>query len=628
MCGIVGIVNKKKLSTINKADLEKMSSLLTSRGPDNEGFYINNNVGLAHRSLSVIDIEGGNQPIFNADKSVVVVLNGKIYNYINLQQILYETGYSFLTESDAEVLVQGYQAWGIDGLLEKIEGPFTFAIYDIKKDIMYLARDRFGERPVYYYSNGETLYFASELKAFEHHITEKSISKEALNLFLSLSYIPSPYTIYKDVHKLHSGHYMAIEKGEISSNKQYYFFEKNVNSKDGVSFEEAKRKLDELLRESIKQKMAEDLPVGAFLSGGLDSSIVVGIMSQISETPINTFSIGFEEKSYDESQRAQIVVDKFKTNHTIHYLNYDDVVDIIDNIIDYFDEPYGDSSAIPSFYVAKLASSKVKVVLTGDCADELFGGYEKYLANYYAKKWNAIPLLIRKFFAKIISLIPHTSQTSRILRHVKKVMLNSSMTGFDLHYSYMCLGFSDDEKSKLLNECYLFDSKNIIKNRYEKLKTFDELNHEMRLDLDIVLEGDMFPKGDRCGMMNSLEERVPFIDFRIVHFASSLPSNFKINGKKKKYILKETYKKLLPQKTLQFKKSGFSVPVDLWLKNQLKEDFLNLLSEDVIVRQGIFQFEYINNMIYEHFKGKENHKGKLWNIYVFQKWYYKHFDKK
>ncbi len=626
MCGIVGIIKRSKLDFVEELEVKKMTSMLSLRGPDTEGIYVYGNIGLGHRRLSIIDVEGGNQPIFTSDRSIVIVFNGMIYNYLELRKQLIDVGIVFSTNTDTEILVHGYQVWGIDKLLEKIEGTFAFAIHDVKREIVYLIRDRFGEKPIFYHTGDNALFFASELKAFEHQIKEKKISKQGLNLFLSLSYIPSPFTIYENVCKLSAGHYLVIKEGNFIESKQYYSLDDHIDKENKINFEEAKQQLDNLLKNSIKQKMLSDVPVGAFLSGGIDSSIVVGLMSQMSDKPINTFSIGFEEKSYDESQRAQVVADKFKTNHTLHYLNYNDVIDTIDSIIDYFDEPYGDSSAIPSFYVANLAKSKVKVVLTGDCADELFGGYEKYLAGYYARKWNTTPLFLRWFFVKLISLFPHTGYTSRMLRYVKKVVTNSALKGFDLHYSYMCLGFFDNEKKMLLNDNFLYDSKKNIEDRYNVIRGTDELNHGMQFDLDIVLEGDMFPKGDRCGMMNSIEERSPFFDYRMVHFASSLPSQFKIKGRNKKYILKETYKELLPKKTLKFKKSGFEVPIDLWFKDQLKDDMLGLLSKEKIMKQGIFQYDYILKLIDEHLKGKENHKGKLWNLYVFQKWYYKHYN--
>jgi asparagine synthase (glutamine-hydrolysing) len=369
--------------------------------------------------------------------------------------------------------------------------------------------------------------------------------------------------------------------------------------------------------------MNSDIPVGAFLSGGIDSSVVVGLMAQQFEKQIQTFSIGFKEKDYDESDRAKSVAETFNTNHTTHYLDYSDVFDVLDDIIDFFDEPFGDSSAIPSYYVAKLASEKVKIVLTGDCADELFGGYEKYLHEYYTKKYLQIPKPIRYLFKKSVGLIPRTSKTNSLIRKIKKVTTNASFSGFDADYQYMCNGCSDEVRRKLVTQNYFADIKPIIKKTYDRFNGSDNLNKAMFNDIHTVLEGDMFPKVERTCRLNFLEPRSPFFSADMAEFAMSLPSAYKIKGKEKKYIVRETFKNLLPERIFTFGKSGFRVPIAHWFREELKQDLQNLLDKNKLEKQGIFNPDIVYALIDEHLKGQSDNSSLLWNLFVFQKWYAK-----
>ena len=625
MCGIVGFISYSDQLKITGQELVDSVKKLRSRGPDSLGTFMSEQIQLGHCRLSIIDIEGGNQPMYSQDKNIVIVFNGEIYNFQELKNMLIEKNYNFSTHSDTEVLINGYLEWGIDNLLDKIDGPFSFALYDKRYNTTYLVRDRFGEKPLYYHVTDEHICFASELKAIEDKITDKSICLEALNLFLSLSYIPAPYTIYKNVYKLQAAHYLKIN--ETGINKVcYYSLKDNIRCDNKITFKEAKGKLKTLLNKSIKQKMISDVPCGAFLSGGIDSSIIVGLMKEHSESPIDTFTIGFREKSFDESDRAKLVAEHFKTNQFVFYLNYDEIMADINKIIDYFDEPYGDSSAIPSYYIAKFAREKTKVALTGDCGDELFGGYEKYLANYYAKRWRSLPGFIKTLIKYGMKFFPKHDSTLSLLRKINKIIDFSKYEGFDLMYAYMCLGFSDEERLELLRSDMFVDVKHIIEPFYMANDSEDNLNKNMIGDVNIVLEGDMFPKGDRCGMMNSVEERTPFLSRELVEFALSLPSKMKIKGRNKKYILKETYKSLLPSKTIKYRKHGFGAPIDYWFQNELKDELLQLADKSFLQKQSIFNHEQINEIINEHLTNIKNHSGKLWNFYVFQKWYLQHFN--
>jgi len=618
MCGIVGIV--KEEGTVDVSEIKKMSDNLTRRGPNAEGFYCHNNMGIGHRRLSIIDVETGNQPIFNEDKSITIAFNGEIYNFQTLKQELQQKGHLFYTQSDTEVIVHGYEEYGIEYLLDTIDGMFAFALYDSNINTLFLARDKYGEKPLYYFQDKSTLYFASELKAIEPLIKTKLIDPMGLNLFLSLTYIPAPYTIYENVKKLKQGHYLSICNFVLLDHEYYDILDQNIDNKY-TDIAICKMKLRKLLENSVKQRMVADVPIGAFLSGGIDSSIIATLMSQFSESPINTFTIGFREKEFDESKRAQIIANHIKSRHTVHYLSYQDALHVLDDIISYYDEPYADASSIPSFFVAKLAKEKVDVVLTGDCADELFGGYDKYLAPFYIQKYNNLPLWVRSLCCRLIKIVPHNSFTNILLRKLNRVIRNAGYSDFDLHYNFMCLGFADQERCELLTTGWNTDIKTYMKNIYNNYQDGNSMEKGFYTDLKVILEGDMFVKTDRVCMMNSLETRAPFIASSIAEMAYRMPSNFKINGYNKKFILKETFKDILPPQTLKFAKTGFRVPVGNWFRTSLRTDLQETLSIQNLNKHHLFDIDFVQRIIIEHLNGKADHATKLWILYCFQKWY-------
>lgn len=620
MCAITGIFCSD--GSIDSSEIERMCERMSLRGPNHQGTFFSEGVCLGHRRLSILDLNTGDQPLYSSDKSIVIVFNGEIYNYKKLKQELENKGHIFSTKTDTEVILYGYKEYGIEGILKKLEGMYAFALYDILSKNLFVARDKFGEKPLYYIDQGSTFKFASELKAFAPHLANYHIDNTALNYFFTLTYIPAPYTIYKEIKKMEAGTYVHIDSNGQKRYKCYFSLQEEIEQKiSTLSFHEAKLKVRELLTDSVRRRMVADVPMGAFLSGGIDSSIICCLMNQLSKEPINTFSIGFKEKNYDESERARIVAKHIKSNHTEFILDYKDVLDILDDIILYYDEPFGDSSAIPSFYVAKLAREKVKVVLTGDCADEIFGGYEKYLGYYYIEKYRKYPPFIRKGFERIIDAIPYLSVTSPWLSKIKKVTQNAERSDFEIHYNLMSLGFHDEERKKLFAHGYYQDIKQEIEKEYDIYSEYSSLLREQLVDIRYVLEGDMFTKVDRACMHNSLENRAPFIDSAVTGLALSLPSSYKIKGRNKKYILKEAFKDLLPKQTLQYSKRGFGVPVDYWFKNELKNELASLLQKDLIEKQGIFDFDEVQKLFRDHLDGKANNKSKLWNLFVFQKWH-------
>lgn len=623
MCGIAGVVSKD--NTVKKMLVAKMCQRMVLRGPDHQEVWgTQHGVTLGHCRLAILDLNTGNQPMTSGDKKVVIVFNGEIYNFLDIRQELEEKNhYHFATTSDTEVIIGGYQTWGIDGILSRLEGMFAFALFDIEKDEIFIARDKFGEKPLYYYTKGGELYFASELKAFDADLNKFTLDIEAANFYFALGYIPAPYCIYKEIRKLEPGHYMHINTSRDVTTHLYYALKDHI-SRNTDSFDAACQRIRDLVNDSVRQRMIADVPMGAFLSGGVDSSIICCTMPKYSNEQFDTFSIGFDESEYDESNRAKIVADKINSKHHLHILKFEDVVDSIDDIIGYYDEPFGDSSAIPSYYVAMLAHKDVKAVLTGDSADEIFAGYEKYLGRYYADKYKHTPKVFQKLVGFAAEHTPITQKTSPWLRKANKLINTAKESDFDIYYNLMCLGFPDYRRKELLKGDSFHDVRDKVKAVYDECPNQEPLDKEQYCDVRIVLEGCMFPKVDRACMHNSLENRTPFLDSRIVEYALSIKPEYRLNGKNKKVILKEAFKEFLPEKTTHFSKRGFGAPTDYWFKNDLREEMVKLINRDFIEDQGIFNYEYLQTLFDDHLSGKENNKAQLWNIYVFQKWYLSH----
>ena len=625
MCGIAGIVSRRNNN--NKEEVMGMCQRMVLRGPDHQevwGTY--HGITLGHCRLAILDLTTGNQPMQSVDKRVVIVFNGEIYNFLEIRKVLADHyKYQFATNSDTEVIIGGYQIWGIDGILSRLEGMFAFSLYDIEKDEVYIARDKFGEKPLYYYLKDDSLYFGSELKSFDADLKKFSLDKEAANLYFALGYIPAPYSIYKEIRKLEPGHYMHINASRDIKTCEYYSLKEHIG-RNTDSFETACQRIRDLVKDSVRQRMIADVPMGAFLSGGVDSSIICCTMPQYSKGNFDTFCIGFDESEYDESNRAQIVSDKIGSKHHLHTLKYEDVVNDIDSIISYYDEPFGDSSAIPSYYVAMLAHKDVKAVLTGDSADELFAGYEKYLGRYYAEKYRHVPKLFQKLGRFTTEHTPITHQTSNFLRKANKLINTANESDFDIYYNLMCLGFPDTKRKLLLKDGVYYDVKGKIKSIYDECPNESPLDKEQYCDVRVVLEGCMFPKVDRACMHNSLENRTPFLDSRLVEYALSINPEYRLNGNKKKYVLKKAFQDYLPEKTRNFSKRGFGVPVDYWFRNELKEEMSRLINKEIIEAQGIFNYQYLQEIFESHLSKNNNYKTQLWNVFVFQKWFYSHLS--
>jgi len=626
MCGINGFVDfNHKIEDNHKYKLIKtMNDKIIHRGPDDHGHSIVKNVVLGMRRLSIIDLVTGEQPIYSFDNKQVIVFNGEIYNYKEVKNILISKGYIFNTTSDTEVLLYAYKEFG-NNFVNLIKGMFSIAIYDSSLEKLIIVRDRAGEKPLYYYVDDDIFIFSSELKSIlSTQLIDKSININALNQYLQLTYIPSPLTIFNGIYKLKPGHILEVDFKRNIKITKYWDIEFDDNNQI-KSKKECIQELRENVFNSVEQALNADVPVGIFLSGGIDSTIIAGVAAKISNNQINTFTIGFNDKQFDERSRAQIASSQINSKHRLFVLDYNKILPEINYMISNIDEPFADSSYIPSYMVSKFAKNYVKTVLTGDAGDELFAGYEKYLIGYYSDKYNRLPKVLKKTIEKIIYLFPDRSNFSRKIR---KVIENSPLNIYEQRKNMMCLGFKDTELNRLLNIDFLASNHlDFIKETYESQKlTSNEINKALYTDFKIVLEGDMLTKMDRASMLSSLETRVPLLDKDIIELASRIPSKYKLNKSNKKIIFKEAFTDILPKKLLKAQKKGFRVPIGHWFRNELKEDLLFVLDEKKIKEQNIFNYEFIRIILDEHFNMTKNRESELWTLYVFQKWYSNYFE--
>lgn len=620
MCGINGFLDFKQSHTEERrhALVHEMNEKIIYRGPDAEGIYDGRWFSMGMRRLSIVDLKSGNQPICNEDGSVAVVFNGEIYNHRSLRRQLEKRGHLFRTDSDTEVIVHLYEELGPSSF-HKLDGMFAVSLYDSRKDRLYVARDKAGEKPLYYaYGNGWMCY-GSELRSLmATGLIGRELDRDALNLFFTYTYIPSPYTIFKDVRKLRAGHYLCIGPDGSVQDRQYW----DVTVKEQyacLSYEDAKAELRRLLNDSVKKRMDCDVPYGAFLSGGVDSGVVSALMARNSDRPVSTFTIGFEEKEYDESGNAKRVAEYLGTKHHEHILSYKESAGIAEKVIGHFDEPFADSSALPVYLVSEFASRYVKVVLTGDAGDEMFLGYDKYAVDYYLDRYLRIPAAGRKMIEGLAGRLPDKTVISR---KANKVIRNAYMDDFTRRRRLMQLAFKDEELQKLFVPEYRSRVPAELAGGYfEAAPLKESLARTQYMDIKMVLEGDMLTKVDRMAMCHSLETRAPMLSSKIIDFACSIPLEYKLQGRDKKKILKEACGSLLPKGFDKLPKMGFGVPLDHWYRNEMKEELMDLLSEERLNRQGIFNGSYVAEILAEHFSGKVNRKCEIWCLYVFEKWY-------
>ncbi|HIP37699.1 MAG TPA: asparagine synthase (glutamine-hydrolyzing) [Crocinitomix sp.] len=621
MCGINGYITYSNLDLNN--NLEAMNKSIIHRGPDEDGFYFDNqenfSIGMAMRRLSIIDLKTGKQPIYNTNKDIVIVFNGEIYNYKELKK-KYLKDTVFNTNSDTEVILKLYEKYGAKSF-QYLDGMYAFSIYDKAKNKVFIARDFFGEKPLYYTSLNNNFIWASELKSIVSQLNNKpNISRKALNLYFSLTYIPAPYSIYEGISKLEANHFIeynmdtkdiAIHKIDLNTKKQKIY---------KGSFNDAKKTTKELVEKSVRSRTVADVPIGTFLSGGVDSSIVSLCLANNSNKKIDTFSIGFEKKSFDESSKARTVAKIINSNHHEFIVNKNSLSENIHEILLNFDEPFADSSALPTYLVSKITSNHVKVALTGDGGDEVFGGYNKYGINTINKKYTKyISASMHKLIKQTSKPLLNTKTDNRGLKFKIKKVVDAIDYNNNFYYNMISLGFKKNELKFLLKN----DTSSIFsyyKNELNLTKS-DTLYDLRQIDKHISLEGDMLVKVDRTSMLSSIECRAPFLNKELWNFTNSLPDSFLIHKKSKKHILKEAFKNQFPNQFLDLSKQGFGVPVGDWLRGKLKSELESYTEKEFIDKQDIFNYLFINNLVKNHLAGIEDNTFKIWTFYCFQKWY-------
>lgn len=603
MCGICGIVRKGD----NKDIIKKMNDRIMHRGPDGEGYYIDGDIAFGHRRLSIIDLSTGDQPIYNEDDSVVTVYNGEIYNYVELRSELESLGHEFKTKSDTEVLVHGYEEWHTD-LPKHLRGMFAFAIHDKKRNEIFLARDNFGIKPLYYAKMNDSFMFASEIKSFlDVPDFKKEFNEDILETYLEFSFVPTNETFFKGVYRLDAGCSLLYKDEDIKINK--YF--KLDFKEDKMSFSDAVKNISDVMEDSVKRHLIADVEVGSFLSSGIDSSYIVSLAK-----PDKTYTVGYENKKYDEINYAKDLADKLGIKNESKIIKKDEYLDAIPKIMYHLDEPTSDPAAISLYFVAKLASRDLKVVLSGEGADEFFGGYNYYREEVDYKFYNKIPYGIRHAIGKVAGLFPEVRGFNFLVRRGEK--LENSYIGVNRN-------FSEKMARKVLRKNYELKAIDVTKNVYNEFKDYSNIDKMQAIDINFWLMKDILLKADRMTMASSIEGRVPFIDKEVFSVASKLPFDYKVTKENTKVALREAAKQVIPTDAYKKKKLGFPVPIREWIKDgAFKEEIEKTINSDVANRY--FNVKFLNKLFNEHLSGKKDNYRKIWTVYTFIKWYQVFFE--
>lgn len=605
MCGIVGFIDKSKNK--NKV-IHDMADLIIHRGPDSSGYYVDNNIALGFRRLSFLDVEGGDQPIYNENKDKVIIFNGEIYNYQDIKNDLVRLGHKFKTKCDTEVILHGYEEYG-EGILNKLRGMFAFVIYDIKSKELFGARDFFGIKPFYYYINDGSFMFSSEIKAFLGNPNfMKEFNEEMLPLYLSFQYSVLDKSFFKNVYKLLPGHYFKYKDGKLDIVK-YYEIELSDSIDD--SFSCVKSKIRELLDDTIEAHKISDVEVGSFLSSGVDSSLIAA-MSSVDKT----FTVGFDNNNYNEIDYAKDLSSKIGVKNVSKLISRDEYFEEFPKIQYYMDEPLADASAVALYFVAKLASSFVKACLSGEGADEIFGGYNIYQEPYSVSWYYKIPYGIRKCLGVLAYPFRNHRGFNFIIRRGKKL---------EDRYIGNAFIFDTSEVNKVLKKKSNITYRDVTRRYYDKCKNYDEVMKMQYIDFNFWLVGDILLKADKMSMANSLEVRVPYLDRVLVDYARNLPTKYKVNEKTTKYAFREVAKDVLEDKVASKKKLGFPVPIRVWLK---EDDIYNKVKDKFKHDDRFFNTDYLIKLLDEHRDGVHDNSRKIWTVYTFLVWYDEYFGKR
>lgn len=629
MCGICGIYSRIG-ATPDEDIIIKMSETMVDRGPDDSGIYTAPHIGLGHRRLSIIDLsKSGSQPMTNEDKTVWLVFNGEIYNFLDLRKILIERGHIFKSKTDSEVLIHGYEEWGLEELLKKINGMFAFALWDANKRKLMLARDRLGVKPLFYFERGGQVYFASDIKAIWTACNEElSLDYTAMDSYLNFYYVPQEYTIFQGMKKVPPAHYI---KFRVNSSNIERYWSLALANENGSEEEHTEETIHEI-REAVGRRLISDVPLGVFLSGGVDSSIVVALMTQL-KGEVKTFSVGFTNESFNELKYAKAVAKRFGTDHHELIINPDGL-EIVPRLVWNYGEPFGDYSAIPTYYVSKAARDFVKVVLTGDGGDESFGGYSYIQAAYVASVYRKfLPLSLREQILPLISQFFYsiTGQNRLFLKFKTLTEYGRS----DLRDSFRLNTIWPGEMRENLYSAELKKSLG-SHDPYQIYDSFlydadgaDDVDKALFVDMNTRLPGDYLTKIDVATMSNSLEARSPFLDYELVECAAGIPAKIKLRHFKQKYLLKKIAVKLgVPHEAVYRKKLGFGIPVGFWFRDGGLGSLLkNVLLSDRAIKRGYFKHEYLRTLIESHLSGRSDHTYRLWSLLWIELWHLMFVDK-
>ena len=626
MCGIVGIVRIDK-SQVDQALLGRMCAAITHRGPDDDGFYFNQSVGLGMRRLAIIDLKSGQQPIHNQDRTAWIVFNGEIYNYRELRDKLEKLGHSFYTNSDTEAIVHAYDQYGAD-CPNHLRGMFAFAIWDERTQELFIARDRVGKKPLLYAHVNGQFVFGSEFSALlQHPDVPKDVDFEALNQYLSFMCVPAPLTAYKAIRKLEPGHRLRYRKGDIKIER---YWQPDFSKKVDISEQEAGERTIGILREAVKIRLMSEVPLGAFLSGGIDSSAVVALMAEESSTPIKTFSIGFEEQDFSELHHARRVAEHVGADHH-EFIVRPDALEVLPILIEHYGEPYADSSAIPTYYVARETRKHVTVALNGDGGDESFAGYERYAAMRLAERYHRIPAVLRESVVRqAIELMPSSETKRGRIRDVKRFVQAASLPKVERYLRWVSV-FDSQDKHDLLTENFAQQTRGdsaagMLDPWFARANGSGIVDAALLTDIMTYLPNDLLVKVDIATMANSLEARSPFLDHQVIEFAATLPEKYKLRGLTTKYLLKQILRKLLPAENLDRRKMGFGVPIGNWFRGKLQPLLRETLLAERSLKRGLFRPEALKRLVELHTLGERDYSPQLWTLLMLELWFQRFID--
>jgi asparagine synthase (glutamine-hydrolysing) len=603
-----------------------MNDAIRHRGPDDDGFYLNGPVGLGMRRLAIIDLKSGQQPIHNQDGTTWIVFNGEIYNYLELRQQLEKLGHTFYTNSDTEAIVHAYDQYG-SNCPKYLRGMFAFAIWDERTQELFLTRDRVGKKPILYAEVNGQLVFGSEFTALlQHPDISREIQPEAIDAYLSFMCVPAPLTAYRSIRKLEPGHWLRWRKGEITIER---YWQPDFSQKLDISEEEAGERAIEILRDSVKVRLMSEVPLGAFLSGGIDSSAVVALMAQESNEKVKTFSIGFEEQDFSELHHARRVAEWVGADHH-EFIVRPDAVEILPLLVEHYGEPYADSSAVPTYYVARETRKHVTVALNGDGGDESFAGYERYAAMQLAENYRKVPEFVRKSVKVGVGLIPTSELGRSRLRSGKRFLEAASLPKVDRYLRWMSI-FDAAAKSSLYSDAFKSETtsgyaKSLLEPWFVRANGSGFVDASLLADLMTYLPNDLLVKVDIATMAVSLEARSPFLDHHVIEFAASLPEKFKLRGLTTKYLLKKVLRKLLPSENLDRRKMGFGVPIGHWFRGKMQPFLREVVLSEKALNRGLFRPETVRQLVDQHTEGKRDYSHQLWTLLMLELWFQRFID--